>query len=108
VKTIKKHLARHFPRTMTILRELHRQSWRFMPMEYVFTRTYEHGGWGSAESVSGRGSTLAETRRLRTELPLLIREMQIKSLLDIPCGDLNWMKEVLPSIEQYIGAEVVR
>lgn len=79
-----------------------------MPMEYVFTREYKQGGWGCGESVSGRGSTLAETVAIRAALPALFKQFGIRSLLDVPCGDFNWMKEVAPSLDQYIGADVVR
>lgn len=108
MKKLKNFLSRYCPPLLTLLRYLHRQSWRFLPMEDVFTKTYEHGGWGSAESVSGKGSTLAETKVIRTELPALMKELGVKSVLDIPCGDFNWMKEVVPSMDRYIGADVVK
>jgi SAM-dependent methyltransferase len=105
---IKQRLARHFPGAINALRRLHRKTWRLMSMEYVFTKTHEHGGWGCGESVSGKGSSLAETRGLRTELPILLKELSVTSVLDIPCGDFNWMKEIAPVIPQYVGADVVR
>ncbi len=107
-KQVKAFLNRHSPGSLKVLRWGHRQVMRFMPMEYVFTKTYENGGWGCGESVSGRGSTLAETKIIREQLPVLFREMNIRSVLDVPCGDFNWMKEVAPHIERYTGADVVK
>lgn len=81
---------------------------KFMPMEYVFTKTYQQGGWGCSESVSGRGSSLEETAEVRKKLPGLFKEFDIKTLLDVPCGDFNWMKEVAPSLDRYIGGDIVK
>ena len=73
----------------------------------VFTDIYLHNGWEDAESVSGRGSTLARTAVVRRELPRLLAELGARSLLDAPCGDFNWMRHVaLPGVA-YVGADVV-
>lgn len=58
-----------------------------------------HGNlWGSQDSRSGVGSELAATRRYRAALAQLIRERGIQSLFDAPCGDLNWMPELLLTV----------
>lgn len=44
---------------------------------------------------------------LQVELPGLLRRFGIRRLLDIPCGDFNWMKEVELELEWYIGADLV-
>ena len=49
---------------------------------------------GTRESVSGVGSTLENTIELRTALPQIFRTYGIKTMIDMPCGDWNWMKEV--------------
>lgn len=36
-----------------------------------------------------------------------MNDLKIKTLLDIPCGDLNWMKKVNLSDIDYIGADIV-
>ena len=42
-----------------------------------------------------------------SHLPLLLQELNAKTLLDAACGDLNWMKHIeLHSID-YIGVDVV-
>ncbi len=76
-------------------------------MEQVFLYIWRHQNWGSSETVSGHGSTLAQTGMLRAALPSLFRELGIKVLLDIPCGDYNWMSAIRPSVEAYIGADIV-
>ncbi len=76
-------------------------------MERVFSRMHARNSWGNPESRSGPGSTVARTERLRPELSLLLKEVKVRSVLDVPCGDFNWMRFTqLPSIE-YLGADVV-
>lgn len=64
-------------------------------------------GWGCSESRSGGGSTIASTQNLRNELPKLFSEFSIKSILDIPCGDFNWMKEVDLTGIEYTGSDIL-
>ena len=33
--------------------------------------------------------------------------VDVKSLLDIPCGDYRWMKEMALPVEHYVGADIV-
>ncbi|AOY97561.1 hypothetical protein BKK79_37115 (plasmid) [Cupriavidus sp. USMAA2-4] len=73
----------------------------------VFTEIYQNNHWGSPESASGSGSELHRTFHLRRELPYLLREFNIRSLLDVPCGDFNWMQQVDLSSIRYIGADIV-
>lgn len=73
---------------------------------YVFTRIYTKRRW-KGESASGAGSSLEQTQAVREALPQLMTRLGAKSMLDIPCGDLYWMKEIeLPDV-QYIGADIV-
>jgi len=76
-------------------------------MESTFTRLYTDNLWGNAESASGPGSTVNSTTKLRSELPLLLAELGAKTLLDAPCGDFNWIKEIDLHLEQYTGVDVV-
>lgn len=72
-----------------------------------FVRHYRDNYWKGAESRSGRGSSLDQTRIVREELPRLCTELGITSLLDVPCGDVHWMQHVaLPGV-RYIGADIV-
>src|SRR5215813_2958899 len=76
-------------------------------MEQTFTSIYHDNSWGDAESVSGPGSSIRETARLRNELPTLLKEIGAKSMLDAPCGDVNWLNRVQLPLDQYIGADIV-
>jgi hypothetical protein len=37
----------------------------------------------------------------------LFRRRHIATLLDAPCGDFNWMAEVVPHLENYYGVDIV-
>lgn len=78
-------------------------------MERRFRRIHEMNLWRGAESRSGPGSSLEETTAIRAELPRLVRDLGVRVLLDIPCGDFFWMREVEPALglQAYIGADVV-
>ena len=80
-------------------------------IENIFTDIYYNRKWkgGNPETRSGIGSTLKHTGNLRSELSKLLIELKIKSMLDIPCGDFNWMKETdLSMLDKYIGADIVK
>lgn len=76
-------------------------------MEATFTPFYAENRWGDAESVSGPGSTLTRTSKLRQELPRLLHELGARTLIDAPCGDFNWMKDTELGVEEYIGFDVI-
>jgi len=73
----------------------------------IFTKIKQDNYWGCAESVSGGGSTLRQTQSLVIELTKILKEKQIKTFLDIPCGDFNWIQKVDLSSIDYIGADIV-
>ncbi len=79
----------------------------FRPLDRVFEQIHHHNLWGDDESRSGVGSTLYYTEQLRRELPELLHELSARTLLDIPCGDFHWMKEVALDGIEYIGADIV-
>jgi SAM-dependent methyltransferase len=76
-------------------------------MRQVFSHIHRHNAWKNAESVSGPGSTLTNTAAIRRQLPALFEAFSVRSLLDIPCGDFVWMKEIAGCVEHYIGADIV-
>ena len=72
----------------------------------IFTEIMRTNHWGGAESVSGIGSDSSQTAFLIPELESLLQRYHITSMLDIPCGDFNWMRKV--SFDgDYIGADIV-
>ncbi|UYV37714.1 methyltransferase domain-containing protein [Rhodobacteraceae bacterium D3-12] len=73
-----------------------------------FEEIYGKRLWKSTESASGRGSELDRTTNLRTKLPELIEKYDIKSIVDAPCGDFNWMRLVLEKVNvTYTGLDIV-
>lgn len=76
--------------------------------EEVFTHIYSKNKWGDPDSRSGKGSNLSITTDLRESIPALLEQLQVASMLDIPCGDFHWMKEVTLPFDNYIGADIVK
>jgi len=72
-----------------------------------FTLIYTRNAWGSKESVSGSGSTLAMTESIRELLKVLIAQFEIKTIFDAPCGDFNWMSKVDLRDVIYVGGDIV-
>ncbi len=52
-----------------------------------FELIYKTNFWSSKESVSGLGSEYKNTINIRKEITNLIKEYNIESILDAPCGD---------------------
>jgi len=76
--------------------------------EGIFEWIYQTNKWGDPESVSGSGSNLTQTARIRAELPGLLARHGVRTLLDAPCGDFYWMQHVELGIDRYIGADIVQ
>lgn len=56
---------------------------------------------------SGVGSSLEATSAIVQALPGVVDSFSIRSILDIPCGDFLWMREVDLSSVRYIGADII-
>jgi SAM-dependent methyltransferase len=82
-------------------------SLKFQSPERIFTEIYRTNGWNGEESLSGKGSDLQQTRELVRELPKLLKAYEIQSILDIPCGDFHWMRQVDLRGCHYIGGDIV-
>lgn len=78
-----------------------------LSLEERFARIYQTNLWFDAETRSGTGSSLDATARLRASLPPLLRRLNARRLLDVPCGDFNWMRHVDLSGIDYIGGDIV-
>jgi SAM-dependent methyltransferase len=76
-------------------------------MQRVFDHIRRVNLWQSQESASGRGSELACTAPLRAALPDLFQQFGIRSILDAPCGDFNWMQHVPLAGIAYTGMDIV-
>ena len=73
----------------------------------MFQRIFHENRWGNCESVSGEGSNLERTRVVRAVLPAIVTRYGVRTILDAPCGDFFWMKEVSLEGVAYIGADIV-
>lgn len=74
----------------------------------IFTTIFHTNHWNSEESLSGPGAEMRQTREVRKALPKIFKQFSIRSLLDIGCGDFNWMKIVdLSELDRYIGVDIV-
>lgn len=79
---------------------------RFLPGR-VFTRIYERGRWKSGGTPSGAGSTLEQTARIRAQLPALLQRHGIRTIVDVPCGDFNWIGTLDYRFTNYVGGDIV-
>jgi hypothetical protein len=73
----------------------------------VFDAIFRANVWGDAESVSGSGSNLDQTRVVRRELPSLLRRWNVRRIVDAPCGDYHWMSQTALEVDSYIGIDLV-
>jgi len=77
-------------------------------VQHIFTQIHENKSWGpKEESVSGLGSGISQAQRLIETLPRLFNDFDISSVVDIPCGDFNWMRHVQLDNVKYIGGDIV-
>lgn len=77
--------------------------------EKVFTEIYTNQFWKSGKSVSGAGSEKEATEVLVEKLKNFFNGHNIKSLLDVPCGDLNWVVDLVDGLKlDYIGCDIVQ
>ena len=75
--------------------------------EDIFKNIYLKNKWRDKDSFSGTGSNLNQTKNIRIGLSNFIKNKNIESILDIPCGDFYWMKELNLDNVKYIGADIV-
>lgn len=84
-----------------------KQVYRLMSTRAVFDDIYKCNGFKGDISISGPGSDMEHTKNIREALPRLVKQYGVKTFLDLPCGDLVWMKNVNLDAD-YIGADIVR
>lgn len=86
-----------------------------LPSAEKFTRIYNMKLWlkvnpaiNADKSLSGQGSTLELTAVLRHALEHFLSQIKARRLVDIPCGDFNWMRAVkFPPGMEYVGGDIV-
>lgn len=77
----------------------------------VFTKIKKENHWRDEDSVSGTGSNMSQTDTIRKVLPEILRKYNIGHMIDAPCGDFYWMKEISSELEdilnKYEGYDIV-
>lgn len=72
-----------------------------------FNEIYNKNLFEGNESISGRGSNLDQTIVLKEELVPLLKKLDVKKFLDVPCGDFNWMRHIDFDNIEYVGGDIV-
>jgi SAM-dependent methyltransferase len=82
-------------------------------MKQVFENIYKKGIWSGNNPkipLSGPGSSIANTFKIIKALDKFVVDNEIKTILDIGCGDLTWIKTTNffnnPDVE-YVGIDIV-
>lgn len=73
-----------------------------------FGRIYRDGIWQMGEPstpLSGNGSTVAAAANVMAGLPAMMQLLECRSLLDVGCGDMTWMRSV--DVRGYVGVDIV-
>ena len=86
------------------------ESFKHKTAEEIFTDIYNTNYWHGWESRSGQGSNLSTTKTIRAALPDIVHHFGIKTMVDAPCGDFNWMKSIINelSLDLYVGIDIVK
>lgn len=102
-----KQIAKKIPGVPFLYRSLMSTNNSSKQIESVFTDIYRTNAWGGTDSVSGPGSNIEQTKTLIRDLPALLEDFNIATLLDIPCGDFHWMSTLDLGRVTYTGADIV-
>jgi len=80
-----------------------------LPKNKKFSYIYKSKYWQNIEdgSLSGPGSNKISTSAIKPELEKFMINNNIKSIIDIPCGDWKWMSEMNLANTNYTGCDVV-
>jgi SAM-dependent methyltransferase len=76
----------------------------------AFRRVYEESLWSKGESRSGPGSTQEHARGALIAVRAVLQKTQARTLLDVGCGDLNWLGPLVAEHAERAaaGGEAVR
>ena len=73
-----------------------------------FEMIYNDNFWESNESRSGIGSEIKNTKEVLRAIKLIIKQYKIRSIIDIQCGDFNWMSSLDMENIDYKGFDIVQ
>jgi hypothetical protein len=83
-----------------------RESFAGLDLKHRFEKIHRTNLWGAEHSVSGLGSQPGATLAVARELPKLLGDLGVETLLDAPCGDASWIGG-LKLKQRYIGIDIV-
>jgi hypothetical protein len=78
-----------------------------LPLQRMFEHIHQENVWGVWETRSGSGSTEPATAALKQEFSRLLVDLDIRSLLDAGCGDMNWITAATGMLDSYFGVDIV-
>jgi len=82
---------------------------RSKDMGEVFSQIYSKNVWVEAngqDSLSGVGSTAHAAEKVVQSLSAFLQQIECRQLVDIGCGDFNWMQAVRGDFN-YLGIDIV-
>lgn len=97
---------------LDVFRNLRGRNTRHMrqgDMAQIFSQIYADKVWvgqQNQDSLSGLGSTARATEQLVDGLSSFLEQVGCRRLVDVGCGDFNWMRRVRGDFE-YIGIDTV-
>lgn len=77
--------------------------------KFAFETIYSTKYWGE-QNLSGAGSSIEATTLARDAILKIVNDYQIKSIVDVACGDFVWMPLALEQLGKdvrYIGCDIV-
>jgi len=89
------------------IKQIRKLRYKLKSMKAKFSEAYHNSKYFGRDSVSGPGSDHTQTSVIRQEIPILIKEINARSLLDAGCGDFCWIKEIKLPLDKYIGVDIV-
>lgn len=109
---MKKLIKRLFPGFVVVYNRIYNYfvHYRFknLTIEQVFSTIYKENHWGDKESKSGTGSNLKNSQNVVQIFNRIAAQFPVTSVLDVPCGDYYWMKNVDKKTIRYTGADIVQ
>lgn len=102
--SVKSFVRTHLP--TGLVNALRKVRYRRTPIKEIFTDLY-YEPVRDQEMISGPGSDREQTAVIAREIPKLLAELQVRSMLDAPCGDFYWMRHVTLPVTRYVGVDIV-
>lgn len=81
-----------------------------IPKSDEIAAVFEKKVWHGPETQCGQGSMVSSTPEIRAALPGIIQKYGIRKINDAGCGDMNWIKLLIPDFARlgvdYLGYDV--